>query len=133
MKYDDGEDNFNGLIRPFVTRKIKENKVHLIPVTSKQKKKVEKAQYLISSPKNPTCLTSDQYPYSYANANRKIVITFSEKKEFSKGDFCKLKCFICLAERKFEGLKNFVNEYWVDRKNSLPENPSKVKKIAVIF
>jgi hypothetical protein len=38
-----------------------------------------------------------------------------------------------LAERKFEGLKNFVNEYWVDRKNSLPENPSKVKKIAVIF
>src|SRR5436853_2459467 len=85
LKYDDGEDNFNvGETRPFLIRKIKEGKIHLVPITSKQKKKVEKAQYLVSSPKYPTCLTSEKYPYSYANANRKIVITFLEKASLSE-------------------------------------------------
>lgn len=135
LKYDDGEDNFNvGETRPFLIRKVKERKIHLIPITSKHKKKVEKSQYLVSSPKYSTCLTSDQYPYSYANANRKIVVTFLEKASLSEKDFCKWKCIMCLSHpNTFEKLKKFIDAYWKDPKNSLPENPSKVKKIPITF
>src|SRR3954466_9372397 len=99
LKHEDDEDNFNiGKERPFLIRKIKGNKVYLIPITSQEKKSTFLIQYLISSPQNPTCLTSKEYPYSYANLNRKIIIKFVKEKGFSDQNFCRRKCVICLPE-----------------------------------
>ena len=42
--------------RPFLIRKKKENKFHLIPITSQKKKKIGPLQKLISAPNNPTSL-----------------------------------------------------------------------------
>jgi hypothetical protein len=107
LKYEDDEDNFNtGEKRPFVIRKVKENKVHLIPITSQEKKRVGPLQRLISSPKNPTCLTSKDYPYSYANLNRRIIIIFEEGDFFADSDFCPRKCATCLPKKIYEILNN---------------------------
>ena len=45
LKYEDGEDNFNGEDRPFLIRKTKGNKVYLIPITSQEKKSAFPLQY----------------------------------------------------------------------------------------
>jgi hypothetical protein len=62
LKYENEEDDFNtGEERPFLIRKIKENKVYLVPITSQEKKSEFPLQYLISSPQNPTCLLYSYY------------------------------------------------------------------------
>ncbi|CAI2167880.1 1480_t:CDS:1 [Funneliformis geosporum] len=105
LKYEDEDDNFNtGEKRPFLIRKKKGNKVYLIPITSQEKERVGPLQRLISFPENPTCLTSKEYPYSYANLNRKIVLMFREGKFFSNSDFCRNGCAICLPERTYQKL-----------------------------
>ncbi|MDR1670524.1 MAG: hypothetical protein LBR43_02245 [Spiroplasmataceae bacterium] len=73
LKYKDKGDNFS-IERPFLIRKIKENKAFLIPITSQEKTKAFPIQYLISNPYYPTCLTSEKYPYSYANLSRRVII-----------------------------------------------------------
>ena len=112
LKYEDEEDNFNtGEKRPFFIRKKKENKVYLIPVTSQKKKRVRPLQKLISSPNNPTCLTSKEYPYSYANLNRKIILIFEQGEFFSDSDFCRGKCLICLPERIYKRLVDDFEDF----------------------
>jgi hypothetical protein len=108
LKYENEEDNFNtGEEKPFLIRKIKENKVYLIPITLQEKKSEFPLQYLISNPQNPTCLTSKKYPYSYANLNQRIIIKFVKEKGFPDRNFCGN----CLSKEKFENLILLYKEY----------------------
>src|SRR5918911_1756451 len=125
LKYEDDEsgDNFNtGEKRPFIIRKVKENKAHLIPITSQEKKRVGPLQRLVSWPDNPTCLTSEEYPYSYANLNRKIIVTFEEREFFADNELCKRKCLGCLPEEIYKKLNDKYRRFWLNPLN-LPLTP----------
>lgn len=132
LKYEDGVDNFNtGEKRPFLIRKTKKNKVYLIPITSQEKKKVSPLQYLISSPEKRTCLTSKKYPYSYANLNRKIIISFIKEKNFTNESLCRNKCVICVPDKRFGRFITLYKKYWDNSLNEHGEN--KLKTIELDF
>ena len=142
LKYEDEDDNFNtGEKRPFLIRKKKENKFHLIPITSREKKRVGPLQKLVSHPDNPTCLTSEEYPYSYANLNRKIILIFEEEEFFADSDFCKKKCLICLPEGIYGRLIDEYRRFWLnplnlleeENQNKFLERKNKVKEIRIAF
>lgn len=120
LRYENEEDNFNtGEEKPFLIRKVKENKVYLVPITSQEKKSEFPLQCLISSPQNPTCLTNRKYPYSYANLNQRIIIKFVKEKGFSSGNFCSNNCTNCLSKEKFKNLILLYNEYLKNPFNKL--------------
>jgi len=112
LRYENEEDNFNtGEEKPFLIRKVKENKVYLVSIISQEKKCEFPLQYLISSPQNPTCLTNRKHPYSYANLNQRIIVKFVKEKGFSSRNFCLNNCTNCLSKEKFENLILLYNEY----------------------
>jgi len=112
LRYENEEDSFNtGEEKAFLIRKVKENKVYLVPVISQEKKSEFPLQYLISSPQNPSCLTTKKNPFSYANLNQRIIIRFVKEKGFSERNFCSNKCPSCLSKEKFKKLILLYNEY----------------------
>lgn len=142
LKYKDDDDDFNtNEKRPFLIRKIKKNKAHLISITSQEKKRVGPLQKLISSPEIKTCLTSEEYPYSYANLNRKIIILFEEGTFFRNSDFCSKKCTICLSEIIYKRLDDEYRKFWLNQINLIQkrnesrfsEKNKKAKEIRVNF
>jgi len=132
LKFQDEEDNFNtGEARPFLIYKSDAKRVYLCPITSQKKKRSFVWQYLISSPKNFTCLSSKKYPYSYAVLNRKIILKLKRIKSFSFEKFCWKGCLNCLPPLKFSGFVYLRIRYWRNPYNWISTNKSKVKEIKI--
>ncbi len=131
LKFEDEEDKFNtGRVRPFLIHCTEQNKAYLSPITSQRKKKSFKWQYLVSSLKNPTCLSRKEYPFSYVNLNRKIILKLKDK-TLLNNIFCWKQCKSCLPELKFAKLLLVYNRYWRSPLNKLSWNKSKVKTIRI--
>lgn len=134
LKFKDDHDDFSKT-RPFLVWTSNEKKAILLPITSQKKKKTFKWQYLISSPKFPTCLTNKLYSFAYANLNRQIIVEFKRRKSFSSTSFCQKFPENCLPDWKFINVIQLHIKYWRSSLNKIikEEDQSKPKKIKVVI